>query len=210
MVKKKSELKIGDEVFFVDKENVSSSIIKSISHNEKGTSCRLDDNKYKDYNLEDLFKSEGEAEYKLKQIQKKYKYSFNDIVVVKRKNHIQIGKIVERYISNEGNLFYNLAILDNFGCSSIEFSFKEEELTKVDDKYIINFGRVKEIVKELEEFNKKKSEIVKRLNREYEILDDELKIGYRKINSWVAKVGLIDIQEYKDRFFIPDDEDEDY
>lgn len=206
---KKKEFNIGDKVFFVDKETINSSTIKSINKEEKGTFFKLDDNRFNDYSLDNLFKTEGEAEYKLKQIQRMYKYTFNDIVVVNRKNRIQLGKIVERYTSKEGNQFYNLAILDNYGCSSIEFSFKEKELTKVDDKYIINFGKVKEIVKELDDFNKKKSEIVKRLNREYEKLDDELKIGYRKINSWVARVGLVDVTDYKDRFFIPE-EDDDY
>ena len=200
------QLDIGTEVFYIRDTKIKCSIITHITQTQENISYKLKDESFNTYFASQLFSTKQEAEKQLQEINNRFAYQIGDMVMIKESSKILIGKIVASYFDEKMN-YYDCVTLSDYS-SNTRCYVKECNLTLINDKYILNFGKIKKIWKKFDKHKQRGHQLIAELNNEYAKLDDDLKTGFRKINSWTAMLGLIDIKKYQDRF-IMDENDED-
>ena len=78
------------------------------------------------------------------------------------------------------------------------------DANKINNSYIENFGRLKELNQDFKEVEKELSDIISQINKEHDTLEEELKQSFKKQFAWynLRKKPL-----FKDRFnYVEEDE----
>lgn len=185
-MKKKPEFEIGQEVFIIDKDvNIIEKNVIAVINMKNGIGYTLDENSCGGYSDSDVFATENKAKVAKQNFLDELRFKVGDLIIFKHKEYnreeIVIGKI--KKISFRSDPYYVTTrshTVDNLDESQI--------ILKVKNKYIENYGRMKDLMKEFEDQKKVMGNILKKIGWEHDELEAELKQNFKKqLPTWYDK-----------------------
>ena len=181
MKKNKSEFEIGQKVFIIDGDlNIVEKTIKGIIKEEKQTKYKLDTNSCGGVLQEDLFLTEAKADVKKQDFLDNLKFKVGDLIIHEQKEKYyspkKSSKIVRIMEIKYTNTPYKIKSPDEH----INFLAEKDIKLKVKNKFIENWGNIKELYSQFETKEKELNEIVKSIDSEFDELNDKLKANAKK------------------------------
>jgi len=192
---KKSQIKIGQKVFIIGRDlNIVEKKVLAIVEEEKETKYKLDLNSCGGISENDFFLTKGEVEVKIQNFRDDLKFNVGDLVIFKHKEYhtyvTKLGRIKE--IKYDGCPYKIKTTYENI------YDLTDEDITlKIDNSYIENYGRLKELNMSFKVVEKELNDILSLIHKEHDMLEKELKKSFKKEFAWyrIKKTPL-----FKDRF----------
>ena len=201
-MKNKKELKIGQEVFVIERNlNIETKKIIAIVNEEKEIKYKIDSDSCGGVLKKEFYLTKHKAEVVKQDFLDNLKFKVGDLLVFKYKEYggtiIEIGRII--------NLFYKDKPYGLKTSYKNIFDLNDEGIVlKVNNEYIENFGKLQGLDEEFEEANKKINEIKTKIHMEHELLEKELNQSFKKQYKWT---NINQKPLFKDRFDYQNDYD---
>lgn len=197
--KKKKILEIGQEVFLINSnlEIVAKKIV-AIVKEEIEIKYQLDVEYCKGLTEQDFFLIEDKAERAKQDFLDKLKFKVGDLVIFRRKDWgnwiTRIGRIDNIHYTKEP---YSIRT-DREHFYSFTHRPKDKEMVlKINNSYLENFGRIKELNKKFKESIAITSAIQSLMHKEHDLLEAELHRSFKKQFAWHTPANK---PLFKDRF----------
>lgn len=204
MGNKKSNLKVGDIVFVIERNlEVVQKTILEVINTDKEIKYKLDSFTCGGVPEDEFHLTKHKAEAVKQKFLDQLKFRVGDLLVFRYKDYghseIEIGRVFKL---QAGDKPYNIKT----AYKNIYDLTDNDIVLKVNNEYIENFGKLSELDDEFEETTKQMHDVIKRINHEHELLEKDLKQSFKKQYkwNWNKKRPL-----FKNKFCYEEDEEDD-
>ncbi len=192
---KDKEIKIGDEVFVIERKlDIVKHKILEVIHGEKEISYKLETQSCGGVNKNDFFLTKSKAEKVKQDFLDSLKFKVGDLLIFKYKEYSRMNSEIGRVVE----LIYDGAPYKIKTAYKNIYDITDEDVVlKLNNKYIEDFGDLRELNEQFELISKQLNGIASQINKEHERLEKDFKQSFKKEYSWtrINKVPL-----FKDKF----------
>ena len=176
----KNKYKIGQEVFIINNDlKIVQKTIVGIVKEQKGIKYKLDENTCDGVDEKNIFLTEPKAEVAKKDFLDNLKFSIGDLIVYKEENVYSNKKT--RRIAKIIDIKYTQSPYTIKNTRGYKKSLFEEEIAlKVKNKFIENWGNVKELNDKYDKKRKELDKIKEEINSAFDDLEEKLNINIEK------------------------------
>ena len=198
---KKEAIKIGDQVFVIKKDlTIEEKEVLAIITTEDKLGYTLDKNSCGGYSEDDVFSTKAKADVVVHEFMDNIKFKEGDLIIFEHKEYSRKEKAIGRIVGiNHSDLPYEI----RGSCKEFESICEEQILLRIKNKFIENFGNIKELYQEFEDKKREVSNIMKSIQWEFDKLETEVHDSVRKqygLFNWNKSKPL-----FKDRFTYQED-----
>lgn len=202
-MKKAKEIKIGQEIFIIERDlTISKKKIVAIINEEKEKTYKIDVKSCGGITESEFCLTKQKAEVKKKNFLDDLKFKVGDLVVFEFINFSQKKKVLAKiikieYLNKPYEILGSYKEFDNISDKDI--------LLKVKNEYIENYGNLQELYEQFEEKEKEIKKIITLIYEQHDNLEEELKQSIKKqysVFNWNKSKP-----KFKDRFSYRDRED---
>lgn len=178
----KKEIKVGDEVFVIERNlDIVTKKVLGIIQGEDETRYKVDSYSCDGVTKNDLFLSKPKAEKVKQDFLDSLKFKVGELLVFKYKDYnksvVEIGR-VDKLDYSEKPYKIETPYKNIYDVTDGDVSLK------INNKYIENFGKLKELDETFEQLNKEILKVIRKIHIEYEQLEEDLKKSFKKQYKW--------------------------
>lgn len=200
----KVKIEIGQKVFIIERNlEIKEKEVLAIINTEDKIGYTLDKHSCGGYNEGDVFVTKSKAEAIKQDFLDELKFKVGDLLIFKvksgwEKGNRVVGRVHEiRFNENEP---YNIKTTNSETFDLAD----DEDVLKINNSFIENFGNMRELYEEFNEKKKELDEVYREISTEHEYLERELGNSFRKQFPWYSRSKK---PLFKDRFCYQKEED---